>query len=151
MMMVLTPCLMTPRKHGRHCLYLRRPLIGIPIEHPRKLLPLSPSTPVPPDEGAPSIPETPRLNPDHGGTPPEERAIGVTTGIDAKDGVTQTPPLLPKLIQGHLDHTGIEACFKHQMDHGVRDPQCDHCKRALGPLYHDKLRAAVTCQSSLKL
>ena len=25
------------------------------------------------------------------------------------------------------------------MDHGVRDPNCDHCKRALGPLYHHKI------------
>ena len=25
------------------------------------------------------------------------------------------------------------------MDHGVRDPHCDHCKRALGPLYHHKI------------
>ena len=26
------------------------------------------------------------------------------------------------------------------MDHGVRDPECDHCKRALGPLYHYKIK-----------
>ena len=25
------------------------------------------------------------------------------------------------------------------MDHGVRDPECDHCKRASGPLYHHKI------------
>ena len=25
------------------------------------------------------------------------------------------------------------------MDLGVRDPHCDHCKRALGPLYHHKI------------
>ena len=25
------------------------------------------------------------------------------------------------------------------MDHGVRGPDCDHCKRALGPLYHHKI------------
>ena len=53
--------------------------------------------------------------------------------------MTQTPPLLSRLIQGYLDHTGIEACPYHQMDHGVRDPNCDHCKRALGPLYHHKI------------
>ena len=58
---------------------------------------VAPSTPVPPDKGTPSIPETPRFNPDHGGTPPEEPAIGVATRIDAKDGVTHTPPLLSKL------------------------------------------------------
>ena len=43
--------------------------------------------------------------------------------------MTQTPPNLSRLIQGYLDHTGIEACPYHQMDHGVRDPDCDHCKR----------------------
>ena len=53
--------------------------------------------------------------------------------------MTQTPPLISRLIQGYLDHTGIEACPHHQMDHGVRDPNCDHCKRALGPLYHHKI------------
>ena len=26
------------------------------------------------------------------------------------------------------------------MDHGVRDPDCDHCKRGLGPLYHHKIK-----------
>ena len=31
------------------------------------------------------------------------------------------------------------ACPYHQMDHGVRDPDCDHCKRALRPLYHHKI------------
>ena len=86
---------------------------------------VAPSTPVPPDEGVPSTSEPP--------------AIGAATRI-AQDGATQTPPLLSKLIQGHSDHTGIEACPKHQMDHGVRDPQCDHCKRALGPLYHHKIK-----------
>ena len=55
---------------------------------------VAPSTPVPVDEETPSIPETPRLDPDKGGTPPEEPALGVATKIDAKDGVTQTPPLL---------------------------------------------------------
>ena len=41
---------------------------------------------------------------------------------------------------GHLENTGIEACPVHKMDHGVRDPDCDHCKRALGPLYHRKTK-----------
>ena len=26
------------------------------------------------------------------------------------------------------------------MDHGVRDPDCDHCKRALGPLYQHRIK-----------
>ena len=42
------------------------------------------------------------------------------------------------LFQGHLENTGIEACPKHKMDHGVRDPNCDHCKRALGAEAQDQ-------------
>ena len=100
---------------------------------------VAPSTDVPQEGEAPSIPETPHFNPDHGDTSPEEPAVGVATRLVAKERMTQTPPLLSRLIQGYLDHTGIEACPYHQMDHGVRDPECDHCKRALGPLYHHKI------------
>ena len=89
------------------------------------------------EEGeTPSIPETPHLEPDQGAIPPEGEVVGVATRIAGKEVMTQTPPLLSRLIQGYLDQTGIEACPHHQMDHGVREPHCDHCKRALGPLYH---------------
>ena len=47
---------------------------------------------------APSIHETPRFDPDDGGVPPNEPAVGVATRIEAKDGSTQTPPLLARLI-----------------------------------------------------
>ena len=70
----------------------------------------------------------------------EQPAVGIAIQVDAKDGSTQTPPLLSRLIQGHLDGTGIEACPRHKMDHRVRDPDCDHCKRALGPLYRHKIK-----------
>ena len=33
-----------------------------------------------------------------------------------------------------------ESCPIHQVDHGVRDPDYDHCKRALRPLYHHKIK-----------
>ena len=79
------------------------------------------------------------ISSDQGDTSPEEPAQGMATRIAAKERMTQTPPLLSRLIQGYLDHTGIEACPYHQMDHGVRGPDCDHCKRALGPLYHHKI------------
>ena len=78
-------------------------------------------------------------DPEQGDVSPEDAAKGEATRIVAKERMTQTPPLLSRLIQGYLDHTGIEACPYHQMDHGVRDPVCDHCKRALGPLYHHKI------------
>ena len=91
------------------------------------------------EEGeTPSIPETPCYHPDQGDVSPEDPAMGTATR-EAMERMTQTPPLLSRLIQGYLDHTGIEACPYHQMDHGVRDPDCDHCKRALGPLYHHKI------------
>ena len=60
---------------------------------------VAPSTPVPPEEAAPSIPATPKFDPDHGGSLPEEPAIGLATRVEAKDGVTQMPPLLSRLIQ----------------------------------------------------
>ena len=70
---------------------------------------VAPSTPVPQEEEAPSVPEPPRFNPDHRGTPPEEPAIGIVTKLEAKDGITQTPPLLSRLIRGHLEHTSISS------------------------------------------
>ena len=72
----------------------------------------------------PSIPETPYCNPAQRDVSPDEPAMGAATRIVAKERMTQTPPLLSRLIQGY---------------HGVRDPDCDHCKRALGPLYHHKI------------
>ena len=99
----------------------------------------APSTPALEEGETPSLPVTPHLEPDQGALPPGNEAVGIATRIEGKDVVTQTPPLLSRLIQGYLDHTGIEACPYHQMDHGVRDPHCDHCKRALGPLYHHKI------------
>ena len=100
---------------------------------------VAPSTPVIEEGETPSIPETPHYHPDQGDVSPEEPVMGTATRIVAKERMTQTPPLLSRLIQGYLDHTGIEECPYHQMDHGVRDPDCDHCKRALGPLYHHKV------------
>ena len=102
---------------------------------------VDPSSPARQEGETPSIPDTPCFHPDQRDPSPEEPAIGVATRIAAKERMTQTPPLLSRLTQGYLDRTGIEACPYHQMDHGVRDPDCDHCKRALGPLYHHKIKS----------
>ena len=99
----------------------------------------APSTHVVEEGETPSVPETPHLIPEDGATPPVDRVMGVATRVEEKEVMTQTPPLLSRLIQGYLEQTGIEECPYHQMDHGVRDPHCDHCKRALGPLYHHKI------------
>ena len=112
------------------------PTLADPNKAPTEL---APSTPVVEEGETPSVPETPRLKPEDGAVPLADGAVGVATRIEGKDIMTQTPPLLSRLIQGYLDQTGIEACPYHQMDHGVRDPHCDHCKRALGPLYHHKI------------
>ena len=110
---------------------------GDPNQAPTEV---APSTPAPHEGEAPSIPDTPHFDADQGDPSPEDPAIGVATKIEAKERMTQTPPLLSRVIQGYLDHTGIEACPHHQMDHGVRDPECNHCKRVLGQLYHHKIK-----------
>ena len=112
------------------------PAIVDPNQAPTEV---APSTPALEEGETPSLPVTPRLEPEQGALPPGNEAVGIATRIEGKEVMTQTPPLLSRLIQGYLDHTGIEACPYHQMDHGVRDPHCDHCKRALGPLYHHKI------------
>ena len=111
-----------------------------PIADPNKApTEIAPSTPVMEEGETHSIPETPHMKPEQGALPPGDEAVGIATCIEGREVMTQTPPLLSRLIQGYLEHTGIEACPYHQMDHGVRDPHCDHCKRALGPLYHHKI------------
>ena len=34
-----------------------------------------------------------------------------------------------------LDPSGVVPCPHHGMDHLTRDPSCEFCKKALGPLY----------------
>ena len=46
---------------------------------------VAPSTPVPQDEETPSVPETPRFDPEKGGPSPEDPAIGIATRIEAKE------------------------------------------------------------------
>ena len=124
-------------KEAWEAIFVQHRHTGIQSEHPRLLLRQHLSH-------LNSIPETRCFDREQGDTSPDDPAIGVATKIVAKDGVTQTPPLLSRLIQGHLEHAGIEACPIHHMVHGVRDPGCDHCKRALGPLIADKGKSTLT-------
>ena len=101
---------------------------------------VAPSTPALEEGETHSIPETPRLEPEKGALPPEDEAVGVATRIEGREVMTQTPPLLSRLIQGYLDHTGIEACPYHQMDHGVRDP---HSRPVVSS--QDCWQPALTC------
>ena len=102
---------------------LYRPLltsVANPNEAPTEV---APSTPLVEEGEAPSIPETPHLEPDQGASSPVDDAVGAATRVEGKEVMTQPPPLLSRLIQGYLDQTGIEECPYHQMDHGVRRPQ----------------------------
>ena len=118
--------------HSVEELYI--PSSDAPEDPNRAITETAPSTPAIQEGEAPSVPETPHFHPDQGDPSLEEPAIGVATRIDNRERTTQTPPLLSRLIQGY------QECPYHQMDHGVRDPDCDYCKRALGPLYHHKIK-----------
>eukprot|EP00971_Amphidinium_carterae_P308910 6138273-Amphidinium_carterae.1 len=39
------------------------------------------------------------------------------------------------IVQDVEQEVGMQACPTHGMDHGIADPECVACKRALGPLY----------------
>ena len=126
---------------------LYRPLAPTLVDPNEAPTEVAPSTPVVEEGETPSIHETPHIQPEDGTLPPVDTAVGLATRIEGREVMTQTPPLLSRLIQGYLEHTGIEACPYHQMDHGVRDPHCDHCKRALGPLTITRLLAIGICLS----
>ena len=54
---------------------------------------------------------------------------------------SQTAPFIVPDIHRALEGTGMLECPDHKLDHGVPDPKCDYCKRALGPLYrHSALK-----------
>ena len=58
------------------------------------------------EQGEPhSIPETPHGAHEQGDVSPQDPAMGIAVRVDAKERMTQTPPLLSRLIQGYLDHT----------------------------------------------
>ena len=57
---------------------------------------VAPSTPVPQGEETPSVPETPHYK---GDPSPDNPAIGVATKVESKERMTQTPPLVSRLIQ----------------------------------------------------
>ena len=101
---------------------LYRPLAPTLVDPNEAPTEVAPSTPVVEEGETPSIPETPHIQPEDGALPPADTAVGIATRIEGREVMT-----------------GIEACPYHQMDHGVRDPHCDHCKRALGPLHHHKI------------
>ena len=89
---------------------LYRPLLPSVVDPNEAPTEVAPSIPVAEEGETPSIPETPQLEPDQGALPPVDEAAGVATRIEGKEATTQTPPLLSRLIQGYLDHTGIEEC-----------------------------------------
>ena len=97
---------------------------------------VAPSIPVPPAEETPSIPETPRFDPEQGDPSPKEPAIGVAAKVEARDGVTQTPPILSRLIAINktLPHFG-DVVVVHQPF--KKPPSFGSCGVAGAHLGHD--------------
>ena len=74
-------------------------------------------------------------------------AMGTATRIVAKERMTQTPPLLSRLIQGYLDHTGIWAFGVESRQAAVVLPCLQSCLedlRALTGGYSDKASELLT-------
>ena len=65
---------------------------------------------------------------------------GIAVRIATSEHACQTPPLLSPLFQAQLAGTGTDPCPLHNLDHGMRDPECDHCKRASGPLIKQRIK-----------
>ena len=81
---------------------------------------VAPSLPATPIEETPSVPATPRCaskegSEDHHSGPD----VGSATRIDSVDHSSQTPPLLSRMFQGHLEGTRTDPCPQHKVDHGV--------------------------------
>ena len=82
------------------------PTVADPNKAPTEV---APSTPVVEEGETPSVPETPHLEPEDGAIPPGDGVVGVATRIEGKETMTQTPPLLSRLIQGYLDQTSFSS------------------------------------------
>ena len=73
------------------------PAIVDPNQAPTEVAPPTPAL----EEGeTPSLPVTPRLEPEQGALPPRNEAVGIATRIEGKEVMTQTPPLLSRLHSG---------------------------------------------------
>ena len=57
------------------------------------------------------------------------------TPVPPDEGPRQEELEGPPLEIPSLDATGVVPCPTHGMDHLTRDPSCEFCKKALGPLY----------------
>ena len=62
--------------------------------------------------------------------------------LELRRWITQAEPLLDcqGLLQGHLEGAGTDPCPQRQLDHRVRDPDCDYCKQAIGTLYRHRIK-----------
>ena len=82
-------CLTNMPQRGKNSMFLPFALED-PNQAPTEV---APSIPTPLEGEVPSISETPHFQPDQGDPSPEEPAIRVAR-IEAKERMTQTPPLL---------------------------------------------------------
>ena len=63
---------------------------------------------------APTMVETPRIAPEDGDADHHpDPAVGIATRIETVAGFGQTPPLISRLFQGHLEGTGTDSCPQH--------------------------------------
>ena len=74
------------------------------------------------------IEQPPPLPPPVDDPPSEEQGI-IPTESDIRD------PKLSEDFLKHLQESGSTPCEVHGMDHLSHDPTCEHCNRALGPMY----------------
>ena len=72
---------------------LYRPISPTLVDPNQAPTELAPSTHVVEEGETPSIPETPRLEPENGASPPEDGAVGVATRIEGSHDTNTTSPL----------------------------------------------------------
>eukprot|EP00971_Amphidinium_carterae_P107105 2121757-Amphidinium_carterae.1 len=64
--------------------------------------------------------------------------IGVESEIDPESGLragSGEVQICSNIVKEVEQEMGMQPCPTHGMDHGIADPECVACKRALGPLY----------------
>ena len=114
---------------------------------------VAPSTPVLPEEEKRRHPLSPKLL---GSTLKTEAHLrmsqplnGVATNIDAKDGaLLRHFPSCRDSSKVTWSKQGLKRAPNTKWINGVRDPNCDHCKRALGPLHQTGSMATIICRYS---
>ena len=86
------------------------------------------------------MPFEPPLSPEEVRDASRMATEGEATRVVGVGHASQTSLFLAPRFQAILEGTGTDPCPLHSLDHGVRDPSCDYCNRALGRLYRHRLK-----------